>query len=96
LPEVVGPFGEAELTDSGTHGPGTDQRDPPTSRCDSADLFGKVADPGRVEPAIGAGEHAGPDLDDPGSRREDHFVSDQVAGHRNHDLSSQVSTSQST
>ena len=47
-----------------------------------ADLLGQVVDSCRVERPVGTGQHAGPDLDDPGLGRQDDVVADQVAQHR--------------
>ena len=87
LPEVVGPLAQSELANPRAHGPRADQCDPPARVGDEADLLGEVADPGGVEPAVGAGQYAGADLDDPGLCRKDHIVADQVAGHRRAGLS---------
>ena len=79
LPQVVGPALQAELADPGADGTRADQGHLPARVHHRADLLGQVVDSGRVERAVGAGQDARADLDDPDARGEHDLVADQIA-----------------
>ena len=79
LRQVIGPTPPAELAHPRADGTRADQGHLCRPVDHSADLLGQVADPVRVERAVGAGQDARADLDDPGAGREHHIVADQVA-----------------
>ena len=69
LRQVVGPALQPELADPRADGTRADQGHLAARVHHRADLLGQVVDSRRVEPAIGAGQDVGADLDDPDSRR---------------------------
>ena len=62
--QFLGPLGQAHPPHAGPNGAGTDEHDPPPLVQDGVELAAERLDPRIIQQSIGAGEHAGADLDD--------------------------------
>ena len=79
LGQVIRPPFPAELAHARADRSRADERHLAAAVHHRADLLGQMVDAGRIERPVRTGQHAGPDLDDPGLGRQDDVVAHQVS-----------------
>src|SRR5207245_2889299 len=78
LAQVGGAFAQPQAPDTGADGPGADQGHLAAGLADALHLVGQRLQALGRQPAVGAGQHVGADLDDDGVSQGDHFLPDRI------------------
>ena len=78
LAQVGGASAEAEPAHAGADGPGADQGDLAAGGAQPVQLVGQGLHAGRLQGAVGPGQHVGADLDDDGVGQGDDFLANRV------------------